>query len=202
MLVKICGITTLTAAHEAVKAGADWVGFVFAPSKRRISGYHAKSIIETLPSSVQTVGVFVNEQAEVINEMAEDIGLDVIQLHGDETPDVAKQLPYPIIKAFSIDHINKCDIQSYPCDYYLIDSPRTTFYGGSGQSFDWELLQQWSLDKSKMILAGGLTAKNVQHAIRIVRPLGVDVSSGVETDGFKDADKIKQFIQQVNFLRS
>lgn len=201
MIVKICGIKTMSAASAAVDAGADWLGFVFAPSKRRILPDQAKAIIQTLPSTVKAVGVFVNEDVRTMKFIAEKVGLNILQLHGDEDPHIIDQLPYITIKAFSIDQINDVNINSYLSDYYLMDSPRTTFYGGTGRSFDWTVLHDQSLNLNKVILAGGLTCKNVQQAIQMVRPRGVDVSSGVETDGKKDNDKIRHFIQQAKNIR-
>jgi len=190
MLVKICGITTSEAAEAAAAAGADFIGFVFAASRRKITPERAKMIARSLSSSVKTVGVFVNETVEQMVNIAEYVGLDYLQLHGDEGEAVSKQLPRPVIKAFSVKDKSIKNIMNYPCDYYLIDSPG----GGTGKSFDWKLLDKFNLDASKLILAGGLNPDNVQEAIRVVKPAGVDVSSGVETNGAKDIKKIKQFI--------
>lgn len=195
MLVKICGIQTIEAADVAVRAGADFIGFVFAPSKRQITPSLAAEIAGTIPTSVRKVGVFVNESVENIRGIAEQVGLDIIQLHGDESPTVAEQLPYEIIKAFSIDNVNAREINSFPADYYLIDSPIGEHRGGTGKTFDWKLMGDLSIDLEKVILAGGLTPDNVQAAIKQVKPTGIDVSSGVETDGEKDLQKIKQFIR-------
>ncbi len=190
MLVKICGITTSEAAEAAAAAGADFIGFVFAASRRKITPERAKMIAKSLSSPVKTVGVFVNETVEQMVNIAEYVGLDYLQLHGDEGEAVSKQLPRPVIKAFSVKDKSIKNIMNYPCDYYLIDSPG----GGTGKSFDWKLLDKFNLDASKLILAGGLNPDNVQEAIRVVKPAGVDVSSGVETNGAKDIKKIKQFI--------
>lgn len=190
MLVKICGITTSETAEAAAAAGADFIGFVFAASRRKITPESAKMIARSLSSSVKTVGVFVNETVEQMVNIAEYVGLDYLQLHGDEGEAVSKQLPRPVIKAFSVKDKSIKNIMNYPCDYYLIDSPG----GGTGKSFDWKLLDKFNLDASKLILAGGLNPDNVQEAIRVVKPAGVDVSSGVETNGAKDIKKIKQFI--------
>lgn len=196
MHVKICGITTKEAANAAVQSGADFIGFVFAPSKRQITPAEAQAIASTVPSSVKKVGVFVNESIEKVEKTADQVGLDLIQLHGDEDPEYAKQLNYPVIKAFSVkpDHI--AGIANYPCHYYLLDSPRGPGRGGNGTTFDWELLQNIHVDRGKIILAGGLHPENIQEAIQMTNPLAVDVSSGVETDGQKDTEKIKQFIKQ------
>lgn len=196
MLVKICGITTEAAAQQALKSGADCIGFVFAPSKRQISPEDAARISATLPPTLKKVGVFVNESKENMIEIAEQVGLDVIQLHGDESADLAKQLPYEVIKAFQMKKESIHLIGSYPCDYYLLDSPIGAYRGGNGTAFDWNLVTDTELDPRKVILAGGLTPENVGQAIVTAKPAGVDVSSGVETDGKKDLAKIKKFIME------
>lgn len=196
MQVKICGIRTKEAAEAAVQAGADFIGFVFAESKRKITPERAAEIARGLPKEVKKVGVFVNEQPKRMIEIAYQVGLDFLQLHGDESEDVARELPFKIIKAFPAEPANLKNIQKYPCEYYLIDSPRGKYHGGSGKTFDWNLINELDLDNSKLILAGGLTAENVRHAIDVVNPIGVDVSSGVETNGEKDLMKIKQFIKK------
>ena len=201
MLVKICGIKTAEAANTAVQAGADFIGFVFAPGRRQITPEDAAKIAVTLPSSVQKVGVFVNESKEKMVETAETVGLDFIQLHGDETPEIAKSLPYKIIKAFPVDPDRLAAIQDYPCDYYLLDSPFGKNRGGNGTTFDWKLTEDLTLDPSKIILAGGLSPNNVTEAIKFVMPAGVDVSSGVETNGVKDPEKMKRFIKTVKSTR-
>lgn len=194
MQVKICGITTNQAAQTAVKAGADYIGFVFAPSKREITPESAKNIAKLLPNSIKKVGVFVNEDVQKMKQIAEIVGLDFIQLHGEERPEIAEQLPYPIIKAFSVQANTISQISDYPCDYYLLDSRVGTSRGGNGIAFDWKLADQLSINRKKIMLAGGLTPHNVARAIDIVRPAAVDVSSGIETNGVKDLNKIKQFI--------
>ncbi|MGM8211356.1 phosphoribosylanthranilate isomerase [Virgibacillus sp. W0430] len=196
MLVKICGIQTVEAACTAIEAGADFIGFVFAPSKRRISAFKAAEIAHALPSPIKKVGVFVNERAETIRAIAETVELDFIQLHGDETADFAAALPYRIIKAYTIDQAMCENISDFPCDYYLIDSPAQKYRGGSGEAFAWEKITKLSVDPNKLLLAGGLTTENVRQAITVAQPVGVDVSSGVETNGIKDNLKIKTFIQK------
>jgi phosphoribosylanthranilate isomerase len=195
MLVKICGIRTKEAAEAAVQAGADFIGFVFADSKRNISAERAAIIAQGLPTQVKKVGVFVDEQPERMIEIAKLVGLDYLQLHGDESADIASQLPFNIIKAIPAEPFYLNKIRGYPCDYYLIDSPSEN-RGGSGKTFNWELMEKYDLDRKKLLLAGGLTEGNVQKAIEIVHPIGVDVSSGVETNGEKDVVKIKRFIHK------
>lgn len=196
MKVKICGITTEAAAQVACETGADMLGFVFAESSREISPEAAKKIVEQLPEHVAAVGVFVNETIENIERIAEIVGLDYIQLHGDEPPSFCGQISLPVIKAFTIkEEADVKRLSEYKCDFYLVDSPGIRYRGGSGKPFDWSLLQDQNLPKEKMILAGGLNEGNIPEAIKQVQPYAVDVSSGVETDGKKDHQKIEDFIK-------
>lgn len=197
MIIKICGVTTIDVAKTVDRYGADWIGFVFADSSRQITSEKAKEIANQLSPRIKKVGVFVNEAVDTMEKIAQMVGLDYIQLHGDEPASVAEQLTYPVIRAFSIDKLMNGENMTYPCDYFLIDSPGEKYRGGSGKTFNWHLLEQFNIDRKKIILAGGLHAENVSDAIQTVRPNGVDVSSGVETDGKKDIAKIKQFIQNV-----
>lgn len=196
MHVKICGITKKSEAKQAHDSGADFIGFVFAESKRKIEPEDAARISASLSPSIKTVGVFVNETKEKMLAIAKQVGLDVIQLHGDEPAELAEQLPYEVIKAFQVKEENIHTIGAYPCDYYLLDSPIGTYRGGNGIAFDWDLVRETNINPEKIILAGGLSPENVQQAIRTAKPAGVDVSSGVETDGKKDLNKINQFITQ------
>jgi phosphoribosylanthranilate isomerase len=196
MLVKICGIKSKEAAKAAVEAGADFIGFVFAESKRRISPEQAAEIASVIPAHVKKVGVFVNESHSAITEIARIAGLDVIQLHGDETMDYQAQLSLPVIKSFEMkDGKNFKEIEAYTPDYYLLDSPIGQYRGGNGTTFEWSLTEQLAIPREKIILAGGLTVENVAGAILTVKPAAVDVSSGVETEGEKDLEKIKTFIK-------
>lgn len=194
MNVKICGITTLSAAKVAEKAGVDYIGFVFASSSRSIKPEDAANIASKLSPTLKKVGVFVNESIETIEEIAAKVGLDLVQLHGDEPEAFAKKLSYPVIKAFSIDKVEPETIKSYPAEYLLIDSPSAEYRGGSGKTFSWELLDELNIPREKLILAGGLSRDNINSAIELVRPFGVDVSSGVETNKQKDHEKITAFI--------
>lgn len=196
MNVKICGIMDVETALFAARMGADALGFVFAPSRRRITPELAKEIIQELPDHVEKVGVFVNESVAVIEEIASFCGLTIIQLHGEESMDMCNQLSLPVIKAVGI--ANEEDVKKalrYPTSYLLVDSPKgQKYHGGNGETFDWHVLNEIDYLNKKLILAGGLKPENVQIAIQTVRPYMVDVSSGVETDGKKDFDKISQFI--------
>lgn len=196
MLVKICGITTPEIADTAVSAGADFLGFVFAKSKREIFIEQARKIIQTLPSHVKSVGVFVNKEVQEIEEIVQQTGLDFVQLHGEESAEVITKFSCPVIKSLpgTQEGLNKTR-QYDTASYLLVDSPPLPHaHGGNGVTFNWSILKENTFS-DKLILAGGLTAENVADAIKQVNPVGVDVSSGVETDGKKDPDKIKAFIQ-------
>ena len=179
----------------AVEAGADMIGFVFANSRRKVSPEQAAHIGKELPAQVKKVGVFVNEPIESLLDIVETAGLDYIQLHGDETPDYVKAINKPVIKAFSVaseDDLKQ--LADYQCEYYLLDSPAEAYRGVNGIAFDWSLASSEAIPREKLFLAGGLYSGNVQQAIGEVSPVGVDVSSGVETERQKDPIKIKQFI--------
>ncbi|HDR4422530.1 TPA: phosphoribosylanthranilate isomerase [Bacillus cereus] len=196
MKVKICGITDVETAKRACEYGADALGFVFAKSKRKVTPGLAKEIIQELPANVLKVGVFVNESVEGIQQIADECGLTHVQLHGDEDNHQIRRLNIPSIKSLGV--TSESDLknaQAYETDYILFDSPKEKFHGGNGKTFSWELLTHMPKElREKTILAGGLNALNIEEAIRTIQPYMVDVSSGVETEGKKDVEKIKQFI--------
>lgn len=193
--MKICGLMNREAILTAVDAGTDLIGFVFARSKRRITKEEAADLAKYIPPNVKKVGVFVNEEMEVIQEIAREAGLDYVQLHGDESPDFCREIGLPVIKAFHVASPEDLDkVARYDCDYYLLDSPAGKYRGGNGEKFDWTIVKERDFLNKKILLAGGLHADNVAAAIDEVNPAGVDVSSGVETDGVKDLDKIREFI--------
>lgn len=196
MKVKICGITDMETAKGTCEYGADALGFVFAESKRQITPELAKKIIQELPANVLKVGVFVNESVEEIQKIADKCGLTHVQLHGDEENHQIRRLNIPSIKSLGVtSESDMKSAQAYETDYILFDSPKEKFHGGNGKTFSWELLEHMPKElQKKTILAGGLNALNIEEAIRTVRPYMVDVSSGVETEGKKDIEKIKQFI--------
>ncbi|MGF9873995.1 phosphoribosylanthranilate isomerase [Bacillus tropicus] len=196
MKVKICGITDMETAKRACEYGADALGFVFAESKRKITPKRAEEIIQELPANVLKIGVFVNESVEMIQKIVDECGLTHVQLHGDEDNYQIRRLNIPSIKSLGVtSESDMKNAQGYETDYILFDSPKEKFYGGNGKTFSWELLGHMPKElRKKTILAGGLNALNIEEAIRTVRPYMVDVSSGVETEGKKDVEKIKQFI--------
>jgi len=197
--VKICGITTLDDARCAVSAGADALGFVFHPqSPRYISPEAAAKISALLPPFVTTVGLFVNVQRNEIQRTMKTAGLQVVQLHGDESPDECVIPGYPVIKAIRVkDAGSLTDIDRYDVAGLLLDAWNDSHYGGTGETFDWQLAKRLTAGLP-VVLAGGLTPDNVAAAVTTVHPYAVDVSSGVEcSPGSKDHNKIYQFIQHV-----
>ncbi|MDQ0352083.1 phosphoribosylanthranilate isomerase [Alkalibacillus filiformis] len=197
--IKICGIKHATHAFEAVQAGAQFLGFVFAESKRQVTIEKAKHISSQLPTHVKKVGVFVNASQEELEHTAKTVGLDFVQLHGDETPEFCKQLTVPYIKSFRVR--NESDLKltrKYDdADYLLLDSATGPYHGGNGTTFDWRLVEQLPFKKDRFILAGGLNQDNVKSAIDQTNPRVVDVSSGVELEGQKNINLIQSFIETV-----
>ena len=195
MLVKICGIMAVEAALAAQEYGVDLLGFVFAASKRQISVETAAHIAGQT-NGIDRVGVFVNQPLAEVKEIAERCRLDYVQLHGDETPEYCRAVGRPVIKAFRVGSGgNIGQIDDYQVDWVLLDSFVPGQAGGTGTTFDWRQTQAiTSQIRQPFLVAGGLGPDNVQEAIRILRPAGVDVSGGVETDGVKDTEKIRRFI--------
>lgn len=194
--VKICGIQDVETALWAVWAGADALGFVFAPSQRQITPDRARGIAAALPATTLKVGVFVNEPEEKVRRIARFCRLDAVQLHGSEPPDYCRRLGLPVIKVFRMGKagIRPAEINDYDVTAVLLDTYVPGREGGTGQSFDWSLVRELPR-RFKVILAGGLNPENVRAAIHIARPYGVDVSSGVETKGRKDKEKIMAFLK-------
>jgi phosphoribosylanthranilate isomerase len=200
--VKICGITCLEDALLAVDAGADAVGFVFyEKSPRNINPMQAAEIISKLPPLIQTVGLFVNEESEKVNWTADYCGLDLVQLHGDESPEDCLEINRRVIKAFRMKNIVSIEpLRKYQAAGYLLDAWSPDAFGGTGKTFNWEMAAA-ARQYGRIILAGGLSADNVVEAVRTVQPYAVDVSSGVESaPGKKDRDKVKEFIKRVKGL--
>ena len=200
--VKICGIKNLQDVQAVNKHKPDFAGFVFYPlSKRYVSLIVARRLKAALNRHIKTVGVFVNAPVEEIAAAAEMGIIDLVQLHGDEgnayIAELKKICRLPIIKAVRVQDEN--DIKRadyYNCDYLLFDTYSQSAYGGTGRQFNTQLLKGVKIHKPYFI-AGGLNAENVRHAIKGLKPFAADVSGGVETDGGKDAAKIKAFIKQV-----
>ncbi len=197
--IKICGITNLEDALCAVTAGADAIGFVFyEKSPRYVHPEKVGQIVSELPPFVTTVGLFVNADPEIIKQTMRTAKLNVVQLHGDEAPEDCSLSPYPVIKAVRVkDADSLVGIDNYNVSALLLDAWNDQQYGGTGESFDWQLAKKLT-GRLPIILAGGLTPDNVAQAIQVVNPYAVDVSSGVEKfPGRKNHNKIREFIKQV-----
>ncbi len=199
--IKICGLKSENDIKIVNKYGPDYVGFILAPSKRQVNYDVAKKLKALLNPSILAVGVFVNESLEVIGQYAEDKVIDVIQLHGDESLEMIKELKQqvsiPVIKAMRIKDEKQLKhllpfIQEVTADYLLFDTYQEGLYGGSGKSFDWKLLD---VVKRSYFLAGGIGLHNIEEACKW-KPFAIDVSSGVETNGVKDAIKVSELIQK------
>ena len=193
--VKICGITRVDDALAAVSAGAWAIGLNFyAQSPRCVAVDVASTIVAALPSTTLAVGVFVNESRGRIAEIARRVGLRAIQLHGDESASDCANWPLPVIKAIRVrERESLATVDRYPVDFILLDAYVEGRVGGTGRQFAWEFAA--ACDRSRLILAGGLTSENVAEAVREVRPAAVDVASGVErSPGVKDVQLMTRFV--------
>lgn len=193
--IKICGITNIEDALMVTELGADAVGFVFAPSRRKVNPQTAKEIIESIPSFITTVGVFMNSDIEEVNQITDITKIDVIQLHGDEPSEYCGKIKRRVIKRVSIHESDTSEMiisrmEQYKVSAYLLDPG-----AGDGKAFDWK--KAIGIDYP-LIIAGGLTPENVKGVIELLRPYGVDVSSGVEKSfGVKDKEKVNEFVKEV-----
>jgi len=187
--VKICGLSNIEAVKTAVSAGADYIGFVFAPSKRQVTVEQATELAKFIPSHIQKVGVFVSPSRAELLEAVDKVGLDFVQVHGQVVDKLFENLPCASIQAVQVD--GNGHVPNSQADYLLFDAP----VAGSGQTFDWGQLDTTELAQP-FFIAGGLNEDNVARAIQHFSPFAVDVSSGVETDGQKDHEKIRRFIER------
>ena len=184
-------------AEAAQAFGADWIGFVFANSRRRIDSANAREISRKVPG-ISKVGVFVNTPLAEVQEIASQCKLDYIQLHGEESADYCRTLQLPVIKAIKPGAFSAEEVNAFPAQWLLVDSFSEQQFGGAGVAFSCTEFQQIRQQITKpLLLAGGLHADNVEEAMRLLAPDGVDVSSGVEVNGTKNAVKIREFISTV-----
>lgn len=224
-LVKICGVSDPKHARAAAAFGADFVGMVFAPSKRQVTLGEAKRIaaalgkkpgdrlassdVDTIEAALASrrpllVGVFADQDADTINAIAEEVSLDLVQLSGSEPWEVNEHLSRPVLKCMKV---RAKETAPDVLDHYhggavlLLDPFVEGTYGGTGQTLDWRVAGEIARE-TPTVLAGGLTPDNVAEAVRTVQPWAVDVSSGVETDGVKDTDKIRAFIMAAKSVDS
>jgi len=208
--VKICGIKQKADALAVVEAGGDFIGLVFAPSRRQVTPAQAGEIVSAVKGhsrAIEVVGVFVNMPAAEVNMIASSCHLDWVQLSGDEPWEYCRQIARPLIKAVRIRQGQRPEsiganlatgeqVLSSQKHLYLLDSQVKGRYGGTGISFDWSLARPVA-EQFPVIIAGGLNPDNVARVIEMVAPWGVDVSSGVEAGGAKDIGKIRAFIEAV-----
>ena len=196
--VKICGITNIKDAVAAAEYGADALGFVFQPkSPRAITPETAKNIVSALPPFITTIGVFVNESKLEIERIIRYVGLNIVQLHGNEPPD-ACQLNRKVIKAIRVKDLTDLEpLKRYDVSAFLLDTYSPHTMGGTGQIFNWDIAVE-AKKFGRIILAGGLNHENIEEAIKWVRPYGIDVATGVESNkkGEKDHKKLKLFIEK------
>ena len=186
--VKICGLSTVEAVETAVLAGADYIGFVFAESKRQVSLEQAHELARLVTGKTRIVGVFVSPSLEDLEQAIAQVPLDIVQIHGTFDEDQIPNISVPVIRAIQL-RDGEAQVSSQ-ADYLLFDAP----VAGSGQTFDWDLLKDQKIQQD-FFIAGGLTVDNVSQARETFQPYALDVSSGVETDGYKDIEKIKAFIE-------
>lgn len=195
MFLKVCGLTRLTDARHAVGQGATALGFVFWPkSPRFVTPEAAAAIVAEIPSTVLTVGVFVNEPVDAIRTIAAQVRLSAVQLHGDEPPAYADALAWPVVRSVTLETADDARQAWAPETTFLLDAADRERRGGTGVLVDWTRAAALARSQ-RIVLAGGLSPDNVGDAIRRVRPYGVDVSSGVEeAPGVKDFDKVTRFL--------
>jgi phosphoribosylanthranilate isomerase len=204
--VKICGITNREDAEAAVAAGADALGFVmYEKSPRCVKPGVAQAIVAALPPFVLPIGVFVNEDDGIVRKLMDECGFALAQLHGNESASYCQHLGRPSLKALRLkdrgSFLALAEFQGRACVRgFVIDAVSNHAYGGTGQTVDWALAAE-AARAAPILLAGGLTPSNVARAVRLVRPYGVDVSSGVETSpGKKDREKVKAFIEAARLV--
>jgi len=198
--VKICANTRAEDARLAATLGADYLGFIFTESKRRVSVDAARSIVQSLPDFKNFVAVFSNQSKEVVEETVHDLGIRIIQFHGEETARYCHSFMekgYEVIKTFRIkDRMSLKRIDEYNVSAFLFDTYSSESKGGTGTAFDWELIEDRPYVHEKLFLAGGLNVQNLRKALQKVRPFAVDVASGVEkSPGVKDPKLMEEFIR-------
>ncbi|MDG5766477.1 phosphoribosylanthranilate isomerase [Balneolales bacterium ANBcel1] len=201
--LKICGITSLEDARFAAGALADYLGFIFYPESPRHVTPRVAAEIAGWIEGIGLVGVFVNQAPDEINAVAERVGLDLVQLHGDEIPDDARSISKPVIKAFRIEEGETADsVQERiapwrgVASYFLFDAYHSKRYGGTGKSWNWSVLSGLNSD-TPFFLAGGISSDNVADAVSVAQPYAVDLSSSLEqSPGVKDFDKMQEFFDR------
>ncbi len=198
--VKICGITSVGNANIAISNGASAIGLIFYDSSpRKVNIEVAVEIVNFINGSVPVIGVFVDEDVDVINSILGLVKLDILQLHGRESPQYCQQFKLPIIKVFRVDSSFDVSILNlFNVSAFLFDTYQKGLPGGTGDSFDWELVSNFKIE-TPIILSGGITSNNIMNGIEVVNPSAVDVNSGVENcPGEKDEMKLGQLFDEIN----
>jgi phosphoribosylanthranilate isomerase len=199
VFTKVCGITNPGDAREAADAGADAIGMIFAESPREVNVEEARRISVALPDGVLKVGVFVDAEPEEVLETAREVGLDLAQLHGDETPETVAAIRgagLPVMKALRVRNAEAlAEIQSYGADLIMLDAWSARVRGGTGETFDWGLAKSVK-GRGNIVVSGGLTPENVREAIEFFEPYGVDASSSLEEKpGKKSGERVRRFVR-------
>jgi phosphoribosylanthranilate isomerase len=199
VFTKVCGITNPGDAREAADAGADAIGMIFAESPREVNVEEARRISVALPDGVLKVGVFVDAEPEEVLQTAREVGLDLAQLHGDETPETVAAIRgagLPVMKALRVrDAEALAEIQSYGADLIMLDAWSARVRGGTGETFDWGLAKSVK-GRGNIVVSGGLTPENVREAIEFFEPYGVDASSSLEEKpGKKSGERLRRFVR-------
>jgi phosphoribosylanthranilate isomerase len=199
VFTKVCGITNPGDAREAADAGADAIGLIFAESPRKVGVEEARRITIALPDGVLKVGVFVDAEPEEVLSTAREVGLDLAQLHGDETPEMVaaiRDAGLPVMKALRVRNAEAlADIQSYEADLFMLDAWSARVRGGTGETFDWGLAKSVK-GRGNIVVSGGLTPENVREAVEFFEPYGVDASSSLEErPGKKCGERVRRFVR-------
>jgi phosphoribosylanthranilate isomerase len=199
VFTKVCGRTNPGDAREAADAGADAIGLIFAESPRRVGVEEAHNISIALPDGILRVGVFVDADPEEVLRIAREVGLDLAQLHGDETPETVaaiRDADLPVMKALRVRNAETlADIQGYEADLYMLDAWSARVRGGTGETFDWTLAKSVK-GRDNIVVSGGLTPENVREAIEFFEPYGVDASSSLEErPGKKSGERVRRFVR-------
>lgn len=196
---KVCGITNPGDARVAAEAGADAIGLIFADSPRKVNAEEARAVSIALPENVLKVGVFVNAAPEEVLRTACEVGLDLAQLHGDETPETVaaiRSAGLPVMKAFRVRSAEALGaLERYEADLFMLDAWSARTRGGTGETFDWRLAKSVK-GRDNIVVSGGLTPENVREAVEFFEPYGVDASSSLEErPGKKSDERVRRFVR-------
>ena len=200
--IKICGVTRPQDAELACELGAHAIGLIFAGSPRQVSLKQARDVVRELPPFITPVGVFVNEPVDELMTAVDKCGLGAVQLHGDETPEYANQLEgVSVIRAIRVRDASSLEgLDAYDVHAFLLDTFSKERRGGTGNTFNWDLADHARLHRP-LILSGGLKPENIREAIQTVRPYGVDVSSGIESQpGIKDEARMRRLFEEITVV--